>query len=137
MTWVRSHLSRSIKIWRLWMVRAERAALAAALNADGEVGAAALRRRRPESAVRARNQTWLGLGARGCCGEPDYGVRAGIGGHRELAMASSGARIPTRPRGRERERDREKGWVGERPLYLAELLGVELVVEERRNGDAA
>ena len=38
---------------------------------------------------------------------------------------------------RERERGREKGWVGERPLYLAELLGVELVVEERRNGDAA
>jgi hypothetical protein len=37
----------------------------------------------------------------------------------------------------ERERDREKGWVGGRPLYLAELLGVELVVEERRNGDVA
>ena len=42
-----------------------------------------------------------------------------------------------RGRADERERDREKGWVGERPLCLAELLGVELIVEERRNGDAA
>jgi hypothetical protein len=68
---------------------------------------------------------------------PTTGFAWGIGGHRELATASCGARIPARPRGREREKDREKGWVGEHPLYLAELLGVELVVEERRNGDAA
>jgi hypothetical protein len=136
LTWVRSHLSRSIKIWRLGMVRAERAMLPAALNADGEAGAAALCRRRPESVVRARNRTWLGLGARGCCGEPEYGVRAG---HRRPQRARDGKlrRADSGEATRTREKDREKGWVSERPLYLTELLGIELIVEERRNDDVA
>jgi len=36
-----------------------------------------------------------------------------------------------------RERGREKRWIGERPLYLAELLGVELVEDRRRSGGSA
>ena len=86
------------------MVRAERAALAAALNADGEAGAAALRRRRPESAVRARNRTRLVLGARGCYGESDYGVRAG---HKRPQRAYDGEQRRTDSGEAARMRERE------------------------------